>query len=81
VDEPRFKVGELVKCVYGFPDLYYGVLYSEEFIPSPESYGIIVARYWDQIVFQNEWVYEIKCLDGTYRYFLQNEMTLAVIVP
>tara|TARA_R100000008_G_scaffold68693_1_gene45942 strand:+ start:3685 stop:3930 length:246 start_codon:yes stop_codon:yes gene_type:complete len=77
VGKSKFKVGDLVKCVYGFPDLYYGVMYSEDFLPAPETYGIVVSVYWDQIIFQNEWVYEIKCLDGNYRYFLQSEMVLA----
>ena len=74
-------MGDLVKCVYGFPDLYYGMVFSEGFLPEPQTYGIVVSLYWDQIIFQDEWVYEIRCLDGEYRYFLQSEMEIAISIP
>tara|TARA_R100000008_G_scaffold70820_1_gene48530 strand:- start:62 stop:322 length:261 start_codon:yes stop_codon:yes gene_type:complete len=77
---PKFKVGDFVSCRYDFL-AFYGYFYDTDHEDRLAGYyGIIVdvvEEHWD---FIDEYIYEIICLDGERRYFMESEMNLAAFV-
>tara|TARA_R100000005_G_C4950743_1_gene171369 strand:+ start:71 stop:325 length:255 start_codon:yes stop_codon:yes gene_type:complete len=74
--EPRYKVGDLVKCWYHFSQYsYYYYSQPEEEIYDP-VYGIIVEIDFAQ--YESDWfhdiLYTVYCLDGSYRFFTEEEV-------
>jgi len=68
-----FEVGELVACrydVYHFLNYVFGA-YDEPNIPV--FHGIVISRE-DGIPYFDEYIYEVYCTDGRYRYFMEDEV-------
>ena len=69
-------MGDFVKCSYDFVD-FHSYLYEDEenylYLP---FYGIIVDLAADEGWFDMEAVYKIYCMDGHYRFFLEDEIAL-----
>jgi hypothetical protein len=68
-----FEVGDLVACRYDLHHFFYCVFGPDDHAPIPVFYGIVVAREEGTPYF-DEYIYEIYCTDGTYRYFLEDEV-------
>jgi hypothetical protein len=71
---PKYKIGDFVKCSYDFFD-FYSYLYGEEH-PYFPLYGIITDLAWDETWFEMETVYKVYCMDGHYRFFLEDEIKI-----
>ena len=69
---PKYKIGDFVRCNYAFYDFYY--LYTEIGYSYLPHYGIIADLAWDEDWFRVETVYKIYCMDGEYRFFLEDEI-------
>ena len=74
---PCFKVGDFVRCAYDFFD-FFSYWYNEEGHPYMPLYGIVVevADVDPELWFSTEVVYRVYCMDGTYRFFLEDEITM-----
>ncbi len=73
----KYKIGNLVSCRYTFYQYYY-VWYDDE---EPETtYGIIVdidyAVWSEKIYADTDILYVVFCLDGVYRFFVEEELVL-----
>jgi hypothetical protein len=73
IKEPKYKIGDFVRCNYDFYD-FFSYWYDEE-LPSPPHHGVIVDMMLDDSWYM-ETVYQIYCLDGQYRFFLEDEVEL-----
>lgn len=73
ITEPFFKPGAFVRCAYDFHQ-FFSYWYEEKssFIP---FHGVIVDIVMDE-GWAGESVYQVYCLDGQYRFFLEDEMEL-----
>jgi len=78
VNVPKYKIGDFVQCAYDLYD-FYAELYNDiEDNPYFPFYGIIVnvttveEAWWHSV----EPVYQVYCLDGIHRFFLEDEMSL-----
>jgi hypothetical protein len=71
--EPAFKVGAFVRCAYDFYH-FFSYWYDEEAGIMP-FHGVVVEIMRDEGWF-GESVYQVYCLDGQYRFFLEDEMEL-----
>ena len=68
-----FKVGELVACrydVYHFLNYVFGA-YGEPDVPV--FHGVVISREDGEPYFA-EYIYEVYCTDGRYRYFMEDEV-------
>jgi len=72
---PLFKKGEFVQCSYQYYD-YFSYIYGEHDYPYFKFYGIVVDFEWDRSWYNLEMVYRVYCMDGNYRYFLEDELCL-----
>jgi len=72
--KPKYKVGDFVSCSYDFFE-FYSYYYEEEYVYLP-YYGIIVEIESNVDWRTMEPVYKVYCLDGTYRFFLEDEVKL-----
>lgn len=70
---PSFKMGVFVRCAYDFYH-FFSSWYDEDNSLMP-FHGVVVDIMDDQ-GFYGESVYQVYCLDGQYRFFLQDEMEL-----
>ncbi len=77
---PKFQVADFVSCDYDFLD-FYSYFYDETKDGHlARYYGIIlqsIEEHWD---FIDEHIYEVLCLDGEKRYFMESEIKLAAFV-
>ena len=71
---PLFKKGSFVKCSYQHFD-YYSYMYGEDDWPYFKYYGIVVGYEWDESWYELEMVYKVYCMDGNYRFFLEDELS------
>jgi len=71
---PFFKVGDFVKCSYErFPFLY--DWYEEEMNSDYLVYhGVVVYADGTHHEYLDEFIYEVLCLDGEKRYFMESEL-------
>jgi len=73
---PFFKMGDFVSCSYErFPFLY--DLYDDGEDDEPAHithHGIVVYVDNDHHDYLDEYIYEVLCLDGIKRLFLQSEL-------
>ena len=72
---PLFKKGSFVKCSYQYFD-YYSYMYGEDDFPYFKHYSIVVDYEWDESWYELEMVYKVYCMDGNYRFFLEDELNL-----
>ena len=68
---PLFKVGDFVACDYSHILLFN---YYDEEISQTYYYGIVVEVDYAYYEYMDEYVYEILCLDGVKRYFMESEL-------
>jgi hypothetical protein len=74
---PKFKKGQFVRCVYHFIDFYTYLYESDDGeYPYLPFYGIIVEVAAEDHWYEMETVYKIYCLDGLYRFLLEDEIEL-----
>jgi|TARA_B100001094_G_scaffold37010_1_gene31159 hypothetical protein len=73
--DPYFKVGDFVKCSYErFPFLY--DWYEEDENSSFFVYhGVVVYADGTHHEYLDEFIYEVLCLDGEKRYFMESELS------
>ena len=72
--EPYFKVGDFVRCSYDrFPYIY--DWYEEDDIEYQVYYGVVVYVDSTHHEYIDDFIYEVLCLDGTKRYFIQSELS------
>lgn len=71
--KPKYKVGDFVRCFYNFFEFYSYFYDDAEYLYLP-FYGIIVDLAWDVNWLDMEAVYKIYCMDGEYRFFLEDEI-------
>ena len=71
----KYKVGDFVRCHYDFFE-FYSYFYEEEYTYLP-YYGIVVNIATDVDWITMEVVYKVYCLDGQYRFFLEDEIEMA----
>jgi len=72
---PKYKIGTFVRCNYDFAWFYAYVYGDDEYIHLP-YYGIIVDLAWDDGWYDMEVVYKVYCMDGVYRFFLEDEILI-----
>ena len=71
--EPLFRVGDFVSCDYSSIMLF---SYYEEELVTAYYYGIVVEVDYDYYEFMDEYVYEVLCLDGQKRFFMESELQM-----
>ncbi len=70
---PLFKVGDFVSCDYSQIILF---SYYDDVLESVYYYGIIVEVDYGYFEYMDEFVYEVMCLDGVKRFFMESELKL-----
>ena len=71
VIEPLYSIGEFVSCDYSSIMLY---TYYDNDLQDSYFYGIIVEVDYAYYEYMDEYVYEILCLDGVKRFFMECEL-------
>ena len=77
---PRFSIGDFVKCLhvyYNYHYYYNQVRYDEPPEAGDFYYGIVVDidyAMWDGYEDDFEIIYVVYCLDGSKRFFSENEV-------
>lgn len=71
--EPLFRVGDFVSCDYSSIMLF---SYYEEELIRAYYYGIVVEVDYAYYEFMDEYVYEVLCLDGQKRFFMESELQM-----
>ena len=69
----KYSVGDFVRCYYDLFD-FYSYFNEEEYIYLP-FYGIITEVASDQGWYDLETVYKVYCMDGQFRFFLEDEIS------
>ena len=73
--DPYFKIGDFVKCSYDrFPYLYdwYEELSDSDYVT---YYGVVVYVESTHHDYLDDYIYEVLCLDGEKRYFMESELS------
>ena len=73
-DKPLYAIGDFVACDYA-NILIFDYSYEDE-INNMYYYGIVVHVDNGYYEYMEEYVYEILCLDGQKRYFMESELIL-----
>ena len=73
VIEPLYSIGEFVSCDYSSIMVY--TYYDEEMVNAAFYYGIIVEVDYAYFEYMDEYVYEVLCLDGIKRFFMESELS------
>tara|TARA_B100000886_G_C20092436_1_gene354439 strand:- start:131 stop:364 length:234 start_codon:yes stop_codon:yes gene_type:complete len=68
---PLYRVGDFVSCDYSSIMLF---SYYDDEISSVYYYGIVVEVDYAYYEFMDEYVYEVLCLDGEKRFFMESEL-------
>ncbi len=68
-----FEVGDLVACKYDLHHFLYYVFGADENNDVPIFHGVIIAKEEGTPYFE-EYIYEVYCTDGQYRYFMEDEV-------
>ncbi len=71
VIEPLFRIGDFVSCDYTSILVF---SYYEEEVSSVYYHGIVVEIDYAYYEYMDEYVYEVLCLDGQKRYFMETEL-------
>ena len=75
-ESPKYSVGDFVRCSYDFFD-FYSYFYDDDQYAYLPHYGIVVDYAWDEAwASMMEAVYKVYCMDGCYRFFLEDEIIL-----
>ncbi len=70
--QPLFNIGDFVACDYENIMLF-SYNYEDE-LEDIYYYGIVVYVDTGYFEYMEEYVYEILCLDGVKRYFMESEL-------
>lgn len=70
---PKFQPGDFVKCVYDFVD-FYKYIYEDLDEDDHTYYGIVLRIDTDFYEFMEEYIYEVLCVDGLRRHFMESEI-------
>ena len=74
--QPLYKVGDFVTCDFEYLS-FVRSFYDEKGITDASVYhGIIIDVDTSFYQYMEEYVYEILCLDGEKRYFMQSELMM-----
>jgi len=74
--KPAFKIGDLVVAAYDFMDYFYAnSFYPDDYVPPPRHVGVVISVDAQPHYF-GEFIYSILCVDGSTRYFLEEEMVI-----
>ena len=77
LDAPKYKIGDFVRCGYDLMDFYtYIYENDEDDYLYFRFYGIVVDVAWEETWLFYETVYKVYCIDGLYRFFLEDEVAL-----
>ncbi len=71
----KYKIGDFVRCSYDLVDFYF-YLYEDNEYPYFKYYGVVIDVAYDAMWYDLEPVYKIYCMDGIYRFFLEDEIVL-----
>jgi|TARA_R110000824_G_scaffold6070_6_gene27938 hypothetical protein len=74
---PAFKIGDFVVCDFEYISYVKHYYQQGETIDTSLYYGIIVSVDWSFYAYMEEYVYEILCLDGEKKYFMESEIKMA----
>tara|TARA_Y100000004_G_scaffold171424_1_gene207413 strand:- start:94 stop:324 length:231 start_codon:yes stop_codon:yes gene_type:complete len=72
VIRPLYSVGDFVCCDYSSIIVF---SYHDDDISSAFYYGIVIEVDYAYYDFMDEYVYEVLCLDGQKRYFMETELS------
>ena len=72
---PLYKIGDFVVCDFEYIS-FVRYFYEDEHLDTSLYYGIIVDIDWSFYQYMQEYVYEILCLDGSKKYFMESEIKL-----
>lgn len=72
---PRFQPGTFVKCIYDFMD-FYNYVYDNVDEDDFTHYGLVIRADNEFLDFMDEYVYEVLCVDGIKRHFMESEIRL-----
>ncbi len=72
--KPLYSVGDFVACDYE-TIMIFNYTYEDD-MNSAYYYGIVVHVDETYYEYMEEYVYEILCLDGEKRYFMESELML-----
>ena len=71
--QPRYKIGDLVRCWYTF---YFYQYYKYDDLEDEPVYGIVIdidyAEYDEELF--DDIIYVVFCMDGIYRFFVEEEV-------
>jgi hypothetical protein len=72
IDRPLYRVGDFVACDYEAM-MIFNYTYDQKNL---YYYGIVVQVDATYHQFMEEYVYEVLCLDGEKRFFMESELIL-----
>tara|TARA_B100000530_G_C15695887_1_gene384044 strand:- start:150 stop:386 length:237 start_codon:yes stop_codon:yes gene_type:complete len=72
---PKYKIGDFVRCTYDLIDFYF-YLYEDNDYSYFKYYGIIIDVAYEETWYDMEAVYKVYCMDGCFRFFLEDEILL-----
>ena len=70
---PHFQPGTFVRCVYDFMD-FYTYVYDNIDEKDYTHYGLVIQADQEFLDFMDEYVYEVLCVDGIKRHFMESEI-------
>ena len=70
---PTFQPGDFVKCTYDFVE-FYKYIYEDLEESDYVHYGIVIRIDKDFYEFMEEYIYEVLCVDGLKRHFMESEI-------
>ena len=74
---PAFKIGDFVVCDYEYIAYVRHYYQRGDQVNASLYYGIVVGIDWSFYEYMEEYVYEILCLDGEKKYFMESEINFA----
>jgi len=75
--KPKYKIGDFVRCDYDLYDFYAALYADDDDYPYFPFYGIVIHVTTDPEAcwLTTEALYQVYCLDGMHRFFLEDEMS------
>ncbi len=71
---PLYKIGDFVGCDIEYISFIDYIWAEEDYIQWSVYYGIIISIDDTYHYYMDEYVYEVMCLDGEKRYFMESEL-------
>jgi hypothetical protein len=68
----QYEIGQLVKCGYDTYEFFKYIFPDDPPVPAT-YYGIVITAEHESYFFGGI-IYEVYCIDGNYRYFLEEEL-------